>query len=357
MSQHFDPHPDQTNEASGEKGSICILPKLRGMGGPSSFQGRLIRGLNRRGYQVNNDPLDPTCKAVLVVGGTSHIDLLLRARRRRLPIVQRLNGMNWIHRKKRVPLSYALKCEYNNLLLSAIRKNLADRIVYQSQFSCKWWQTVYGTSPAASCVIYKGVDLDTFNPGPRPGEKPADSVRILMVEAHISGGYEQGLENAARLTHILQGQTDRKVELVVAGEVSRELQERWGRESGGLVTFAGVVPLAQIPDLDRSAHMLFSADLNAACPNSVIEALACGLPVLAFATGSLPELINQETGRVVSYGSNYWNLEPPDVPSLASAALEVLGDLKTFSFNARKRAEEEFGVDRMVDKYLEALTG
>ncbi len=348
--------PNNPNSEAGERGSICILPRLRGMGGPSSFQGRLIRGLNQRGYDAHNNPLDPTCKAMLVVGGTSRFDLLVRARKQGLRIVQRLNGMNWIHRKMRVPLKYYLKCELNNWILKTIRLNFADRIVYQSQFSCKWWQTVHGSTPADSRVIYNGVDLDTFHPGGHPGEKAPDSLRILMVEAHISGGYEQGLENAVRLAQMVQDLTDRKVELVVAGQVEPRLRERW-REVGDLVTWRGVLPLAQIPDLDRSAHMLFSADLNAACPNSVIEALACGLPVLAFATGSLPELINQETGRVVSYGSNYWNLEPPDVPSLASAAMEVLSDLKTFSLAARRRAEEEFGLDQMVDKYLDALTG
>ncbi|MHC1781645.1 MAG: glycosyltransferase family 4 protein [Anaerolineaceae bacterium] len=342
---------------TGDKGSICILPRLRGMGGPTSFQGRLVRGLNERGYSAHNNPLDPSCKAILVVGGTSRLDLLVRAHQKGLRIVQRLNGMNWIHKKRRNSLKYYLRCEYNNLVLSTIRRNLADRIVYQSQFAGAWWQTVYGSSHAASSVVYNGVDLDVFHPGATPGLKSNDFIRILMVEAHVSGGYELGLSNAVRLARILSEQTKKKVELVVAGQVAPDLRERWQVESKGLITWAGVLPLAQIPELDRSAHVLFSADLNAACPNSVIEAMACGLPVLAFATGSLPELINQDTGRVVAYGSNYWNLEPPDVPALASAALEVLGDLKTFSINSRRRAEEEFGLDGMVDRYLEALVG
>ncbi len=38
------------------KGSICILPRLEGMGGPVSFQGRLIAGLQQRGYAVHHNP-------------------------------------------------------------------------------------------------------------------------------------------------------------------------------------------------------------------------------------------------------------------------------------------------------------
>lgn len=346
-----------TNLKPGEKGSICILPRLRGMGGPSSFQGRLVKGLNQRGYSAHNNPFDPSCKAVLVIGGTSRVDLLMAARLRGLRIIQRLNGMNWIHRKRKVSTKYYLRCEYNNFVLAGIRGHFADRIVYQSQFAMDWWQTMYGRSRAPGSVVYNGVDLDMFHPGKTDPEKPSDFYRILMVEAHISGGYELGLANAVDLARMLSEKAGKKVELVVAGQVAPALRRQCDRQSSGMVTWAGVLPLEQIPDLDRSAHLLFSADLNAACPNSVIEALACGLPVLAFATGSLPELVNQDTGRVAPYGANYWNLESPDVPALADAALEVLADLKTFSRNARRRAEKEFGLDRMVDRYLEALTG
>jgi glycosyltransferase involved in cell wall biosynthesis len=105
----------------------------------------------------------------------------------------------------------------------------------------------------------------------------------------------------------------------------------------------------------RSAHLLFSADLNAACPNSVIEALACGLPVLAFATGSLPEIISGDSGLVVPYGSNYWNLENPDIAGLAKGAVEILTHQEKYRAPARSRAEEAFGLSRMVEQYISAL--
>jgi len=103
--------------------------------------------------------------------------------------------------------------------------------------------------------------------------------------------------------------------------------------------------------------VLFSADLNAACPNSVVEALACGLPVVSFATGSLPELISNDAGIVVSWGSNFWKLEPPDIPALAGAARQILTRQDHFRQAARNRAVEAFGLNQMVDGYLEALSG
>jgi len=120
--------------------------------------------------------------------------------------------------------------------------------------------------------------------------------------------------------------------------------------------FAGLVPREQIPALDRSAHLLYAADINAACPNSVVEALACGLPVVSFATGALPELVTGDAGRIVPYGGDPWQLHPPDLDALARAAAEVLADQARFRAGARRRAEEALGLDPMVDAYLDVLT-
>ncbi len=108
--------------------------------------------------------------------------------------------------------------------------------------------------------------------------------------------------------------------------------------------------------MDRSAHLLYAADINAACPNSVIEALACGLPVVAFDTGALSELLTKDCGILVPYGGDPWRLDPPDVPKLVEAVDKVVQEQESFRTAPRRRAEQAFGVDQMVDKYLEALS-
>ncbi len=101
--------------------------------------------------------------------------------------------------------------------------------------------------------------------------------------------------------------------------------------------------------------MFFSSDLNPACPNSVIEALACGLPVVAFDTGALNELVLNDSGRLVPYGGDAWKIEQPDVPSLANAAAEILQKQAHFSKNARAQAESALGIEQMTDRYLSFL--
>jgi glycosyltransferase involved in cell wall biosynthesis len=107
----------------------------------------------------------------------------------------------------------------------------------------------------------------------------------------------------------------------------------------------------------RSSHLLFSVEVNPPCPNSVIEALSCGLPVVGFDTGSLSELVQGDAGRLVSYDANPWKLEPPDIKALADAAAEVLDDQQRFRTSARERAEAVFDLEDMVDEYLKVLLG
>jgi len=107
----------------------------------------------------------------------------------------------------------------------------------------------------------------------------------------------------------------------------------------------------------RSSHLLFSAEINPPCPNSVIEALGCGLPVVGFDTGSLRELLGENSGRLVPYGGNQWKLEQPDVPALAQAAVEILQAQQRFRKAARAQAEKFLSLDKMVDAYLEFLLG
>jgi hypothetical protein len=107
-----------------------------------SFQAKLAHGLERLGYEVCYSLADRPYQAVLVIGGTSSLRGLWQARRAGVRVVQRLNGMNWIHRLRYTGVRHFLRAEYGNLVLSFIRRHLAERIVYQSAFSHAWWERV-----------------------------------------------------------------------------------------------------------------------------------------------------------------------------------------------------------------------
>jgi glycosyltransferase involved in cell wall biosynthesis len=334
-----------------------------------SFQHRMAQGLEKRGIQVAYDLEDEPYDGVLVIGGTRRLAGLWRARRRGIPVVQRLDGMNWMHKVRRTGVRHYVRAEYGNLLLAFIRARIANRVVYQSEFSKRWWERVRGPTSVRHWVVYNGIALDEYSPH-GPGERPSGSWRIALVEGRLGGGYEGGLEAAVemgaevarRLKDAYSHLSGRQVEIMVVGRTSPKLMQYWRQrlpdeEPRGIrLKWAGLVSPERIPEIDRSAHLLYSADINAACPNAVIEAMACGTPVLAFDTGALPEMVQGKAGRVIPYGGDPWSLEHPDVTSLSQGALEILNDQVQYRRGARLRAEAQFGLQDMIAGYLQALS-
>jgi glycosyltransferase involved in cell wall biosynthesis len=334
--------------------SICILPQLKTTGGPSSFQLKLKAGLAARGIEAHHDISCVDTRALLISGATRDFGALMEARRRGIRIVQRLDGMNWLHKQTSTGFRHYMRSELMNLQLAMIRRFFAGRIVYQSEFTRDWWYRIYGKLTTPATVIYNGVDLKTYTPsGHSPS--PKDLIRILVVEGSFKGGHERDLLNAVEFANRLSDHLGKKVELAIAGNVPENLRNSISTGASVMLKWLGIVPHEQIPDLDRSAHLLFPAEINAACPNSVVEALACGLPVVGYATGSIPELVGEDGGCVVPYGSDHWKLNAPATEALVNAAALILDQLPKYRRTARKRAELLFGLDLMVEKYQNIL--
>jgi len=333
---------------------ICIVPFVDGLAGVASFRIKFEGGLRSRGMDVTHDP-SQSSDAILVLGGTRNILPLWRARSRGTRIIQRLDGINWIHKKRSTGLRHYLRAEYGNLVLSFIRSQIATGIIYQSEFSRNWWEDWYGKTNSQSHIILNGVDLNTYSPLNINSIPSTPPYKVLILEGSFGGGYEGGLDNAVRLAETLIEKHKLPIELIVVGKITEAHREKVMSGTSIQIQWMGSVPREQIPAIDRSAHVLFSGDLNAACPNSVIEAMACGLPVTSFDTGALKELVEGDSGRVVPYGSDPWNVEQPDIPALAHATAEILGDQPRFRKQARAQADEKLGLDKMVDAYLKVL--
>ena len=330
---------------------VCIVPRVEGPGGVTSFRLKFEQGLHARGVEVTYDSSEPA-DALLVLAGTRHLLELRKARRRGIRIVQRLDGINWIHRIHWAGLRYTIRAIYGNRNLSFIRARLADHVIYQSQFVKHWWEDWYRPARVPSTVILNGADLHRFTPHGLH-ERPSGHYRLLVVEGSLAGGLSYGLFHAASLAEELSRKF--KIELMIVGQVDGPTKHKLRDQSRFRLQFMDIVPHEHIPWLMRSSHVLFSAEVNPPCPNSVIEALSCGLPVIGFDTGSLSELVLGDAGRLVPYGANPWKLETPDIPGLANAAGEVLDDQQRFRTSARERAEAMFDVEDMVDEYLKVL--
>ena len=317
----------------------------------TSFRLKFEDGLRARAVDITNDA-SREVDSILVLAGTRHLLPLWKARRRGIRMVQRLDGINWVHRVRWAGLRYTIRAMYGNANLAFIRRRLADHVIYQSQFIKHWWEDWYRPARVPSNVILNGVDLNRYTPHGLH-ERPSGHYRLLVVEGSLAGGQNDGLFNAVSLASALSKKF--KMELMIVGRVDRRTKNRLKHQTAFRIQFMDMTPRDHIPWLMRSSHLLFSAEVNPPCPNSVIEALACGLPVVGFDTGSLSELVQGEAGRLVPYGADPWRLQTPDIPALAEAAADVLQDQPLFRKSARERAEAAFDVEKMVDEYLNVL--
>ncbi len=352
---------------------ICVLPELHGVGGMVTFQNKFSKGLSARKVEITYNLEDRPYQSILVVGGTKNIPGLIRSRRKGIPIVQRLDGLNWLHRaqaRKNIRdfhPKFFMRAEYGNRILYIIREHIANSIIYQSEFVRDWWLKNRSPTKAADVVIHNGVDLEQYKPI-ETIKRPDNITRILLVEGSLMGGYEAGLGVAVNLIEMLletkKTELTDKIELVVVGKLSENVRKQWTvklneRNYGDrvCVSWMGVLPLERIPEINNNAHFLYSSDINAACPNSVIEAMACGNPVLSFDTGALPELVTSDSGKIVPYGADSWRLEAPDIKALTFGAVELLENQQKYRSGARERAVNFFGLDMMLDAYLDILLG
>ena len=330
---------------------ICIFPRVDGPGGVTSFRLKFENGLRSRGIDITNDPTEDV-DVVLVLAGTRFLLPLWRARRQGKRIVQRLDGINWIHRARWAGPRYTVRAIYGNANISFIRRRLANQVIYQSQFIKHWWEDWYKPARVPASVIINGVDLKRYTPQGLH-ERPSMHYRLLVVEGSLAGAQNYGITNAVNLANALSKKY--KIELMIVGKVDGRTKNKLGFQNAFRIQFMDTVQREHIPWLMRSSHALFSAEVNPPCPNSVIEALACGLPVVGFDTGSLSELVRGDAGRLVPYGANEWKLQRPDISTLANATMKVFDEQDRFRTLARTRAESFFDVDKMVDEYLKVL--
>lgn len=345
-----------------KKRSICLVPEAKSLGGPRTFQRNLIAWAEKTGaadihFDANREDID----AYLVIGGPKkYLKQLLHARRKGIPVVHRLNGMNWIHRRRKCGPVYFLRAEAANLAIAFYRRFICNRIIYQSPFCERRWNSVYGKVKKPVKVIFNGTDLSIFRPGAFAPDL-SERIHIVLAEGSFRYGMDFGLDAAAELAIGLAGRIPQKILIHVAGKTDPEAEKRVTQQaaaSGRPVEFIfeGICDREKLIGLEQNAAFFFSSEINAACPNAVIEALGCGLPVIGFDTGALKDVV-ENGGIVVPYGGDPWKLEKPDCAPLIDAAEKVIRENKAFRKAARQRAETAFSMDKTASDYVRFCLG
>jgi alpha-1,6-mannosyltransferase len=227
-----------------------------------------------------------------------------------------------------------------------------DAIVVTSRYARREFSAAAATSGTPIVQVPLGVDLDTFRPAP--------AVRGTALSASGRGGDGKPL----RLVHVGRLSREKSPHLAVATAV--ELHRRGvpvaldvygqGPHRHELEEIAGTAPVrfhGHVAGRAELARRIAAADIAlSVCPGetfglAVLEALACGTPVVTARTGGASELIDTTSGA--------WG--DPDPASLADAVLRLASrDVGSRRAAARARAEQfpwSATIDAMVDLHAD----
>jgi glycosyltransferase involved in cell wall biosynthesis len=188
-----------------------------------------------------------------------------------------------------------------------------------------------------------GIDLERFI---ERGEIPARPSILFLAGVARRKGIFTLLEAFERVSALV-----RDALLVIAGSDGGDLPEvrqRVAAMPAARVQILGAVDRRQVPELMRSHSVYCLPSYGEPFATTILEAMACGVPIVATRAGGMPDLVSGEGGRLVP---------PRDVDALAAALLEVLGSRgvqRRMGRHNRMRVEAKFDAEKAVDRLEDA---
>lgn len=232
-----------------------------------------------------------------------------------------------------------------------------DYVMYQSRFCKMSADRHVGPCACPWEVLHNPVDTQHFTPAAK--NRPATSLTLLAAGSHVQ---------AYRVTCALQAFRHVHVQIpdavfVLAGHFGwRSNEEQAEREVRDQCRQLGIQDRVQIRRrytqkealaLFQGAHVLLHTKYNDPCPRIVVEAMACGLPVVFSATGGVPELVGDEAGVGIPGPLDWDTLHPPDPQQLAEGVIGVWRDYARYTAAARRRAVEHFDLQPWLNRHAE----
>lgn len=372
-----------------------IIPTLN-HGGAEHQLYRLVRGLDRNAFDVtvyclrSGGPIEPL---IAKLG----IPVLHLGRRRKADVWSVVRLASWLRRLKPdvvhtwLPTANlwgrlaAIMANCPTIIASertvdparSLTRRLLDRalayrsaaIIVNAEAVRKSYASATGVPDKKLIKISNGVDLEYIDETRRIShqwKRQIASELNLPKDALIIGNVARvtrlkGLEDFVSIAAIVCQKVPDARFVIVGGALYRE-DLRYLRRIEELSDVAGLTEKLVITGLrDNPAQYLLGMDVflqtsvQEGLPNSVMEAMACGLPVVATDVGGTRELMDGASGCLAP---------ARDVKGLATKVIDLLGradERESFGQAAEARMRSSFSTEKMVDAtqqlYLSALAG
>jgi len=236
-----------------------------------------------------------------------------------------------------------------------VYQNMVDRLIINCENLVK---KVCDTAPWFDQnkvrIIYNGVNTERLLETTAQGQIrsklniPADRTVVCLVG---EVGWRKGQEILLQAAKTLKTDFPETSYLIVGTGNGLEELRTQSRHLGlddGTVQFLGF--RNDVPEIMRASDILVLPSRREGLPNTLLEGMALGLPVVATQVDGIPELVlNRETGLLV---------EPDDVPAFKNALATLLTDTnlgEVYGSAGQRRIKEQFNEEMMFEQIEDCL--
>ncbi|OGA98610.1 MAG: sugar transferase, partial [Burkholderiales bacterium RIFCSPHIGHO2_12_FULL_61_11] len=226
---------------------------------------------------------------------------------------------------------------------TALSRDLADYLVDKVR-----------VSPNAITQAYNGVDTERFCPAPA-GSQPIAGCPFDPTQHWLVGtvGRMQTVKDQLTLAHAfvqalaLAPELQQRMRLIMVGEGPLRAQAQAVLDAAGLGRLAWLPgERSDVPEIMRGLHAFALPSLSEGISNTILEAMASGLPVVATAVGGNADLVlHGQTGYIVS--SVHPQAMALRMVELASSPERAL----SLGQAGRQRVQATFSMQAMVATY------
>lgn len=248
----------------------------KGVGGPSTFMRNLKEYLLSQQYPFIED-INKISQSDSIFFPISFNERVLKYfKKNKKPIIQRLDGVYY-------PSKHGFKYHYLNREIKKDYFKYSDFVIFQSKFSRLECFTIMGEIPDSKyAIILNGTDKKVF----KPSFKRFSKNNIIFGATGSFRNKDMILPVVKALDDLSK---DYKIEYRIIGPVTNN--EVLNILKRPYITLLGEKDKYGLGEELKKIDILIHCQLNPACPNSVIEAISCGIPVVGFDTGAMREVM------------------------------------------------------------------
>jgi glycosyltransferase involved in cell wall biosynthesis len=266
-------------------------------------------------------------------------------RRRKVPIVLNQNGVFY-------PGWYGGDWKKMNAIMAAAYHR-ADYVFWQSKFCQRAADRFLGRREGQGEVLFNAIDTQhRFRPAEKRHDRPFTFLLTGRIDRHLCYRVESSITG-------LRAARDAGLDcrLLVAGWIEDTALAACRHLASQLditphVDFLGAYTQDNAATIYQSADAYIMTKYLDPCPNTVLEAMACGLPILYSESGGVPEQVGAEAGIGLPVPEDWEGMmHTPSPESIGEGMVKIVQDAAKMARAARLRAESEFEINRWIERH------